>query len=54
MPQYNYEAINFDSDAISAYLRTLTMDELNELCVKYAECDVCPYLGYCPDTYDLN
>jgi Rha family phage regulatory protein len=43
-----------DGDAISAYLRTLSMDELNELCEKYDECDICHYLGYCPGTYDID
>ncbi|GHU36108.1 hypothetical protein FACS1894105_05920 [Clostridia bacterium] len=45
---------NLDGDAISAYLRKLTMDELNELCAKYDECEICPYLGYCPSTYDID
>jgi Rha family phage regulatory protein len=43
-----------DGDAVSAYLRTLTMEELNDLCRKYGECDACPYYGYCPGTYNLG
>jgi hypothetical protein len=43
-----------DGEVVSAYLRTLTMDELNELCESYDGCETCPGLGYCPDAYGIN
>jgi hypothetical protein len=55
---YEDEPIDLDDDvddeAKIAYLRSLTLDEMDALCAQYDDCGDCPYLGVCLDVYDLD
>jgi Rha family phage regulatory protein len=55
---YADEVINLDDDvddeAKIAYLRSLTLDEMDALCAQYDDCGNCPYLGVCLDVSDLD